>query len=122
MSSDSRFTNGSRLRLSTRALFAAQFLQVGQTAEGGKAGIGDIEVRKEMQGELQPLKVLHSGDHFKLGVTFELAARTRCEGRARQEEFANVLQPREVNQFFRIEDGSREVDAGDLNRAGGKLR
>ena len=74
MSGDSRFHERIEAALVHTALFAAQFLQVGQTAEGGKAGIGDIEVSKEMQGELQPLKVLHSGDHFWLGVTFELAA------------------------------------------------
>ena len=103
------------------ALFAAQFLQIGQIAEGGEAGVGDVEVGKEVQRELKPLQILHSGDHLEIRIALQLAARAGGEGRSGKVEFADVLQAVQVFQFLGFQHGAGEIDAGEAQRPRGQL-
>ena len=110
-----------RARAWNPALRATQFLQVGEAVEFREPGVGDVEVRQEMERELEPLELLHPRDDLQLRVPFEAAARPGRKCRPRQEQFADVLQPRDVGQFRGRENRPGEVDAGHLERAGGQF-
>ena len=101
---------------------AAQLLQAGEPAEGGESGIRHVEVRKKVQRELQPLKLLHAGNHFEFGIAFQLAAGPRSECRPREVQLAHVFQAGQMIEFFGIEDGPCEIDARNLQTASWKFR
>ena len=103
------------------ALFAAKLLQIGQAAEGGEAGIGDVEIGKEVEGELKPLQILHPRDHLQFRIALQFAARAGSEGRTWKVEFADVLHAVQVLQVLRFQHGSREIDTGEADRSGGQL-
>ena len=63
--------------LADAALRAAEFLQVREAGESGEPGVGDVEVGQEVQRELEPLQLLHAGDHLQLVVALRGGCRRR---------------------------------------------